>query len=235
MTKIRTVSQSNAIGQSKLNYSNTRLDFSDFLPVNLIFFSQAGRDHYVYWLRNTKPGITADYRRRSFDILIVMEERFSSASPFFRFCWGYFHNILNSVTKKWMFLLTWRAFGLVSIDHLHFSFHPSFLSLITRLANGKISVSLWSSSCQTVSDSNKAIIARGTVLDKAACRQTIWCLFKRVKDREKNKEKYWNNSPIFPRFSGERNTKRACRSRVGPSPIVRVSRALARFLRMKNA
>lgn len=34
MTKIRTVSQSNAIGQSKLNYSNTRLDF---LPVNLIF------------------------------------------------------------------------------------------------------------------------------------------------------------------------------------------------------
>ena len=45
MTKIRTVSQSNAIGQSKLNYSNTRLDF---LPVNLIFFSQAGRDHYVY-------------------------------------------------------------------------------------------------------------------------------------------------------------------------------------------
>ena len=41
-----------------------------------------------------------------------------------------------------MFLLTWRAFGLVSIDHLHFCFHPSFLSLITRLANGKISVSL---------------------------------------------------------------------------------------------
>lgn len=36
----------------------------------------------------------------------------------------------------------WRAFGLVSIDHLHFCFHPSFLSLITRLANGKISVSL---------------------------------------------------------------------------------------------
>ena len=140
MTKIRTVSQSNAIGQSKLNYSNTTLDF---LPVNLIFFSQAGRDHYVYWLRNTKPGITAGYRRRSFDILIVIDERFSSASPFFRFiCWGYFHNILNSVTKKWMFLLTWRAFGLVSIDHLHFCFHPSFLSLITRLANGKISVSL---------------------------------------------------------------------------------------------
>ena len=69
--------------------------------------------------------------------------------------------------------MTWRAFGVVSIDHLHFRLHPSCLSLIAWLANGKIFISSRSFSCQTVRDSNKAIIARGTVLDKAACKQRV--------------------------------------------------------------